>query len=287
MNRTAIVGAGQVGTMLGMALRATRGGGVTARDKAWDGAITLFDVDTTVAQASLARGAGDRIAASLEEILNAGTILLALPVPAILRFLDEHGPRLGPGTFLMDTGSAKEKVVETMRTKVPVGVQAIGGHPLAGTEQAGPWGARPELLRGAPFVLTPVREDQRALSAACALALAVGATPLVLEAGEHDRILALTSHLPHLIALALVRCVDRIQASAPVAGKLTTSGFHSVTRLADSDADMVAGFLWANRREVRGAARAFRGALDELLDALGRRPEGQARPSAGNQDRAV
>src|SRR6266700_3720310 len=144
----AIVGAGQIGTMLGMALVAAG-----ASD------VGLFDLDPAVARESLAMGGGHRLLRGVGEALAASTLILAVPVPAIVAFVEEHGPSMRPGTFVVDTGSAKAAVVAAMRAAVAPGVHAVGGHPLCGTERPGPRGARVEALRGATFVLTPVRDD--------------------------------------------------------------------------------------------------------------------------------
>jgi len=147
-------------------------------------------------------------------------------------------------------------------------VHAIGGHPMAGTERPGPDGADVELLRDAPFALTPVREDPVALEAGRTLALAVGARPLVVAADVHDRTVALTSHLPHLLAFALASAAGRAAGSSSFEPALASTGYRGATRLAGSDPGMVAGFLAANAPGVAGAAASFRDELDRLLAAM-------------------
>jgi prephenate dehydrogenase len=251
----AIVGAGQVGTMLGIALRAA---GV-ARE------ITIMDRDPAIAARSVARGAGHRTAERLEPA--ADTVILALPVSAIVDVLARHGTELRPRTLVIDTGSAKARVVEAMRA-LPTGVHAIGGHPLAGTERAGPDGADPGALRGAAFALCPVRDDPEALRLAQQLVAAVGARPVVMTAEDHDRLVARTSALPHLLAFALARSVRRAGDVSSVAA----SGFAGATRLARSDPRMVAAFLAANADETRHAVTDLRSSLDELLACLDDEP---------------
>ena len=259
-----IVGAGQVGTMLGMALRATRGPTRTGDV----GEVVLFDVDRSTAEASLSRGAGDRVAPTVEDALAADTIVLAIPVPQIVRSIDGSGSRLRPGSLVIDTGSTKTAVVEAMRRAVPRGVHAIGGHPLAGTERPGPAGADPERLRGSPFVLSAVRDDPEAMVRARALVVAVGAEPVEMDAEEHDRAVGFTSHLPHLAAFALAIGVGRHEPDAPAIRSLISTGFLGASRLAGSEPAMVAGFLSTNARSVRAAAERFRASLDELTASL-------------------
>jgi len=252
--RVAIVGAGQVWTALGMALTgAGLGAGVEE--------IALFDRDQTAVEASLERGAAQRVAADAEDVLSADTIVLAVPVDEIVRWLDQFGPAVGRASLVIDTGSAKAGVVNSMRG-LPEGTHALGGHPIAGTERPGAAGADPALLRGAPFVLCPVRDDEAALRRGRALAEAVGATPVEMEAETHDRVVARTSHLPHLMASALAGVVGGLaDRDGDVVRLLASTGFRGATRLAAGDPGMVAGFLRANRAEVRRA-------VDELIGAL-------------------
>ncbi len=259
-----IVGAGQVGTMLGMALRESRGSA-----RAGDvGEVVLFDVDRSTAEASLSHGGGDRVAPTVEDALAADTVVLAAPVPQIVRLIEGSGPRLRPGSLVIDTGSTKSAVVDAMRRAVSRGVHAIGGHPLAGTERPGPAGADPERLRGSPFVLSPVRDDPEAMVRARALVIAVGAEPVEMDAEEHDRAVGFTSHLPHLAAFALTIAVGRRERDAPAIRSLISTGFLGVSRLAGSEPAMVAGFLSTNARSVRAAAERFRASLDELTVSL-------------------
>jgi prephenate dehydrogenase len=260
LGRVSIIGAGQVGTALGMALRTTGPADLET--------VTLFDRDPDVAEASRGRGAGDELASSLEQAVHADTIVLALPVPEIVKVLDGFGTMVPPGAVVIDTGSAKVAVVEAMRRALAGGVHAIGGHPMAGTERPGPDGADAGLLRDAPFALTPVRDDPVAVEAGRALAVAVGARPVVVEAELHDRTVAITSHLPHLLAFALASVAGRAAGSSSFEPGLASTGYRGATRLAGSDPGMVAGFLAANATSVAGAAASLRDELDRLLAAM-------------------
>ena len=130
--RVAIVGTGQVGTTLGMALT---GAGLSAGVEE----VLLLDRDHETAEASLARGAGHRVAGDVQDALSADTIVLAIPVDEIIAFLERHGLGLGPGSLVIDTGSAKTAVVQAMREAIEVsnGALAVGGHPIAGREVSG------------------------------------------------------------------------------------------------------------------------------------------------------
>lgn len=248
LGSVAVVGAGQVGTMLGMVLS----------DSGAASDVGMADRDPGRLEASLARGAGRRTLTTDEDVLAADLILLALPVPDIVSWLVRHGKDLRPGSLVVDTGSAKRLVVEAMNDHVAGEAQAVGGHPMTGTEIPGPDGARPELLKGAPFVLCPSREDPQAMRTARLLVDALGAEPVEMEASVHDRIVARTSHLPHLLAAALaIMAGDEEQV---VAGP----GLAGATRLAASDPALTAAFLSANADQVHAAA----GELIEVLEGL-------------------
>lgn len=253
LGRVAIVGAGQVGTMLGLALR-----GVAEE-------IVLADRRRGPLTESLARGAGDRVV-PIEEVGAADIVILAVPVPEIVRLVTSLGRALRPGSLLIDTGSAKAVVVEAMRSHVPAQVRAIGGHPMAGTDRPGPEGARPELIRGSTFALTPVRDDPAAVARALALIEALGARPVILDAEVHDRVVAATSHAPHVVAAA-VALASRTLPPGTVRD-LAATGFSGVTRLAASDPGMVAGFLVTNAGAVREALAAVRETLDRAEASL-------------------
>ncbi|MEA2509356.1 MAG: prephenate dehydrogenase [Actinomycetota bacterium] len=248
LGRIAILGAGQIGTMLGLALR---DGGCAD--------VWMLDKQPEVAEMSLDLGAASGLMSSTREALDCDTMILAMPVPQIVKTIKELGPHMRRGSFVVDTGSAKVAIIESMRSHIPPGVHAIGGHPLVGTERPGPQGARPQLMKGASFVFTEVREDQTAFDRACSLATLVGARMYEVDAETHDACLARTSHIAHIAAFALASLND--QVSLPGWRGLSSPGYERAVRLANSDAEMVAGFVGANAQYVKGV-------LDEVISKL-------------------
>lgn len=255
LGSVAIVGTGQTGTALGIAL--SRSGAAQE--------VVLHDRDPRVAERSRSLGAGTRTAGRIEDALRADTVILSVPVSGIVAIVDSHGRSLRPGTLLLDTGSAKRVVIEAMRRSVELSVHAIGGHPVAGTERPGPEGADAATLAGATFALCPVRDDPEALRRARVLVHAVGADALVMDAGAHDRAVARTIGLPHLVAFALAAAV---RTKGEVAGALAGPGLRGATRLARSDPAMVAALLAANAAEIREAVAGLRLALEALVSTL-------------------
>jgi prephenate dehydrogenase len=254
LGRVAILGTGQIGTMVGMALRA-------APDQTVE-EVAVWDRDPAAMDACLRRAGADRLLKGPEESLGSDLIILATPVAQIVRLVRELGPRLEPRQLLVDTGSSKLEVARAMHSCVPETSGAVGGHPLCGSSEPGPWSADPALLKGATFVLCPVRADPPSLGTARRLVESLGSTPLELDPGEHDHLLARSSHLPHLVAAALAEMSFDVPTSA-----LFSSGLRGAVRLARSDPAMVASFVRANLDEVRAATRELSSQLDRLLAA--------------------
>ena len=255
LGSVAIVGTGQTGTALGLAL--VRSGAVSD--------VALFDLDLATARRSLALGAGHRTVTRIEEAFAADAVILAVPVSEIVALLDAHAGSLRPGTLVLDVGSTKRAVVEAMRRRVDPSIHAIGGHPIAGTERPGPEGADPATLRDATFALCPVRDDPRALELASLIVAAAGAVPLVIDAEEHDRAIARSIALPHLLSFALEAAVRPASARYPA---LAGPGLRGATRLARSDPAMVAAFCSTNAPETRAAVAELRARLDTLVACL-------------------
>ncbi len=189
-------------------------------------------------------------------------VILSAPVPAILTLLEKF-PSFTPNPcIVMDLGSTKRLVVEAM-AKLPERFDPIGGHPICGKEKLSLANAERTLYYAAPFLLTPLeRTSQRAVSAANQIIEALGAKGKTLNAVDHDRILASTSHLPFLISSALARTTP--EDVAPFVGP----GFKSTSRLAGTSSSMMLGVLQSNRENVLNALHGMQSQLAELEAAL-------------------
>lgn len=206
-------------------------------------------------------------------VLGADIVILATPVRTIVDTLAEIGPKLWPGTLVMDMGSTKRTIVQAMQ-ELPAGVQPVGGHPMCGKESAGFAAAVEGLYQRAPWVLTPLpRTAPEALELATELARAVGARPLVLDAERHDHMVAAISHLPFLVASALVAAVADTAESEPALWRLAAGGFRDTSRVAASNTAMFLDILMTNRSEVLAQLDAMGRHLDELRDLLARGDE--------------
>ncbi len=183
-------------------------------------------------------------------VLGADIVVLATPVRTIISLLREIGPLLWPGTLVLDMGSTKAEICRAM-ADLPAGVHPVGGHPMTGKERSGFTAAEPHLYRDAPWVLSPLeRTSDGALALATELAEAAGARPLVLEAARHDRLVASISHLPFLVASALVHAVAKTGAADELVWSLAAGGFRDTSRVAASDTQMFLDILSTNREPV-------------------------------------
>lgn len=253
--RVTIVGLGLMGGSLVAALKAGQAcrevQGVARRPE-------------TIAEA-LARGFIDTgtldLAAGVRE---SDIVVLATPVRATMELIPRLGPFLSPGCLLMDVGSTKAAIVETME-RLPAPVQPLGGHPVCGKETSGIEAADANLYRAAAFVLSPLpRTSPEALALARELVDAVGAWPLIMDAHRHDRLLAVVSHLPYLLSLGLVATAEELAQGDGMVWDVAASGFRDTSRLACSDVRMMLDILLTNREAAGEMLSRFREKLDEL-----------------------
>ncbi|MDY6876244.1 MAG: prephenate dehydrogenase [Chloroflexota bacterium] len=252
--QVAIVGLGLMGGSLAGALR--------AKCRAVIGVARRAEtVETALVQGLVDQGTTDLASG----VRQADVVVLATPVRVIMRQLAEVGPLLSEGCLLMDVGSTKAQVVAEM-ARLPDHVQPLGGHPMCGKEVSGIEVADPTLYQGCTFILTPLpRTSEAALSLGRALAKAVGAQPLVLEPERQDFLVATVSHLPYLLACALVGTADATTSADPAAWEIVAGGFRDTSRVAGSDVTMMTDILLTNREEVVKAADTYQAQLRDLI----------------------
>jgi prephenate dehydrogenase len=189
-------------------------------------------------------------------------VILAAPVPVIIELINQLPITIAHPCIVMDLGSTKRMVVEAM-AKLPERFDPIGGHPICGKEKLSLANAERTLYYSAPFLLTPLeRTSQRAISAANQIIEALGAKGKILDASEHDRILATTSHLPFLISSALALATPEEVAA------FVGPGFKSTSRLAGTSSSMMLGVLQSNRENVLEALHRMQNEFAQLEAAL-------------------
>ncbi|MCJ7733887.1 MAG: prephenate dehydrogenase [Anaerolineales bacterium] len=197
-----------------------------------------------------------------ELISDADLVILACPVPDILKWIDRLPEYIQHPCIVVDIGSSKREIIKAFED-LPANFNPIGGHPICGGENLSLTNARHFLFRDSPFVLTPLaRSDDNARQAALQLIDVIDAYPVWLNADEHDLILASTSHQPYLISSALALAIPQDTES------LIGPGLRSSLRLAGTPSSMMLGVLLSNRDYVIAALQSFQEQLSLLESVL-------------------
>ena len=256
--RVAILGLGQIGGSVGRAL-------IAAGDP-WR--VTGWTRSPDALRAAAADGL-DAAASVADAVAGAELVILAVPALACLDLLDTlGGPERGslaPDAVITDVASTKAAIVARAAGHA---LRFVGGHPMAGREGSGYAASDPAMLAGRPWIVTaPEPFDAEAEARVQALARACGATVVRLGAAEHDAAVAAISHLPLVLAAALVEAVAA-GPNWPLERQLAAGGWASMTRLARGDVEMGTGILATNGPEVAEHVRQFRTVLDGWLADL-------------------
>ena len=223
-------------------------------------------------------GIVDRVVeTNIEAVKDADLVILCIPVGACGPVAAEIAPHLMPGAIVSDVGSVKGMVLRDMAAHLPKTVHFIPAHPVAGTEHSGPDSGFAELFINRWCILTPPPDaDPAAVEKLAAFWRALGANVETMAADHHDLVLAVTSHLPHLIAYTIVGTADELEdvTQAEVL-KFSAGGFRDFTRIAASDPTMWRDVFLANKDAVLEMLGAFQEDLSKLTRAI-RRGDGEA-----------
>ncbi|MCW5891950.1 MAG: prephenate dehydrogenase/arogenate dehydrogenase family protein [bacterium] len=215
---------------------------------------------------ALRRGIIDRIAIDAADAArDADVFLLAAPVGACAALAAELRPHARPDAILTDAGSTKAGLVAALEAAWTSPALVVGAHPIAGSETSGAGAARADLYRGRPCILTPTAAtDPGALARVRALWEGVGARVTEMDAGRHDAILARVSHVPHLVAYALVLAATEGAVPADELLAWAGAGFRDTTRIAASPAELWRDIALANAAAVCAGLAEFRAALARI-----------------------
>jgi prephenate dehydrogenase len=258
--RIAVIGVGLIGGSLARALKqAGAVGTVTGCGRSEDhlrralslGVIDRYELDPARAAA------------------GADVVILCAPLQATRNLCRAMAAGLGPETVVTDAGSVKGSVVEDARSTLGDRfARFVPGHPIAGTEKSGVEHSFAELYRDHVVILTPLAEtDPQALGTVTGMWEAAGARVVSLDVADHDRILAATSHLPHMLAFALVDCLASSADRADLF-RFAAGGFADFTRIASSSPEMWHDICFANREQLLLALDRFSGRLEGLRQAI-------------------
>jgi cyclohexadieny/prephenate dehydrogenase len=277
--RLALIGAGLIGSSIARAARArgvVRSVVATARSAATRKRVMELGF------------ADDVAATNVEAAKDADLVIVCIPVGACGPVAAEIGPHLAPGAIVSDVGSVKAAVVRDMAPHLPAHVHFVPAHPVAGTEHSGPDAGFAELFVNRWCILTPPDHvDRKAVERLAEFWRALGANVEVMSAEHHDLVLAITSHLPHLIAYTIVGTADELAAvTRSEVLKFSAGGFRDFTRIAASDPTMWRDVFLANKEAVLEMLGRFNEDLATLTRAI-RRGDGDTLFNLFTRTRAI
>jgi cyclohexadieny/prephenate dehydrogenase len=259
--RVALIGIGLIGSSLARVLRRDRLAGeivACARNQATrDKALELGLADRATEDAA-------------EAVRGADLVVLATPLSAYAAIGARIAPALRAGAIVTDVGSVKQAVIRDLQPSLPASVHFIPGHPVAGTEHSGPEAGFAELFRDRWCILTPLPDtDPAALATLTALWEQAGMRVVTMDPEHHDKVLAMTSHLPHVIAYTIVGTATDLEDSLKSEViKFSAGGFRDFTRIAGSDPVMWRDIFLNNREAVLEMLQRFSEDLTALQRAI-------------------
>ncbi len=251
IRKVSIIGVGLIGGSLSLALKRA------------NPRITIVGYDKKdVLRRALRRGIIDRAAQNLEVAAQADVVILAVPVLTILQLIPKIARYVKSGTIVTDVGSVKSEIVKRAKKYFNEDINFIGGHPMAGSERQGIDAANPLLFTNAVYVLCPRKKIANGvMNRFTRLIETTGAQILFLEPEAHDKATAAVSHVPQLLAVALMNVVSSLNHNNQNVRKLAAGGFRDLTRIASSPYNVWNDILLTNRKEVSRA-------LDRLIQRL-------------------
>ncbi|MXP29887.1 prephenate/arogenate dehydrogenase family protein [Porphyrobacter algicida] len=248
VSRVAIIGLGLLGGSVGLAIR----------ERLPECETTGFDCDPLVRERARERGLVESVCETAQDaVRDAELVILCVPVGAMAAAAADLAPALADGAIVSDVGSSKKTVGETLRAVLPQAI-VIPAHPVAGTERSGPDAGFASLFHNRWCILTPDQDvPEEAIGRLSDFWTALGAKVEIMDAAHHDLVLAVTSHIPHLIAFTIVGTAsDLEEVTRSEVIKYSAGGFRDFTRIAASDPTMWRDVFLSNR--------------DAVLETLGR-----------------
>lgn len=246
--KIAILGLGLIGGSLGKAL--VRRGFV----------VSGWDVDAAVRVEARENGAVNYSADTLEQVLdNAGVVFIAVPALYVSKVIEQALPFVAAGAVFSDVCSTKGDVIREVQQFLPKEYAFVPGHPMTGSERNGIAAADPFLFENAAYILIDLPETaSNDFEKIQFLIETIGAHLIRLTADEHDRIVSVVSHLPHMVAAMLARTAGEAETDFPGTLALAAGGFRDTTRIAMGDPQLWSGILQGNRTKILEALNLFR-----------------------------
>jgi len=277
--RMAFIGIGLIGSSLA---RVVRRDGLA-------GEIAVAARTQETLDAATRLGLADRVTTDpAEAAADADIVVICTPLGAYGAVAGAIGKSLKPGAIVTDVGSVKRAAIAAIRPHLPEGVHLVPGHPIAGTEHSGPEAGFAELFDGRYCILTPEADtDTGAVDTVAALWRAAGSKVEIMGPGHHDQVLAITSHLPHLIAYTIVDTATQLSTDLQKEViEFSASGFRDFTRIAASDPVMWRDIFLTNREAVLEILGRFTEDLTAMQRMI-RRGDGDGLEDVFTRTRAV
>ncbi len=267
-NRITIIGLGHIGSSIARAIKQLH----LANE------LVVTDGAAAIRARAAEIGLGDRVAQSnVEAVTDSDLVIICVPVGKLGQVAAEIAPHLKAGAIVSDVGSVKGPVTREMASHLPKTVHLVPGHPVAGTEDSGPDSGFAELFINRWCILTPLPDtDAAAVEKLATLWRTIGANVETMSPDHHDLVLAVTSHLPHLIAYTIVgTAADMEKVTEAEVLKFSAGGFRDFTRIAASDPTMWRDIFLANKDAVLEMLGTFQEDLSKLTRAI-RHGDGEA-----------
>jgi prephenate dehydrogenase len=280
LNKLVIIGVGLIGGSFALALRKV---GLVKH-------IVGVGRSQQNMQCALERSVIDEIATDMASALHhADLVFLAMPVGQTAHIMAQIAPHLQANTIITDAGSTKQDVIAAARHHLPMQNRHhfVPGHPIAGAEQSGVQTAQADLYDNKHVILTPLPETSiDAVERVSQLWQACGTQVSIMPADEHDQVLAVTSHLPHILAFTLMNHLNHCTNHPENLLRFAGSGFRDFTRIASSSPEMWRDICLTNREALLGQIDAYQNEL-KLLQEMLKNNEGKALEQAFSLARGV
>jgi prephenate dehydrogenase len=264
-NNVTIIGVGLIGGSLARVLKA----------KSLAGRITGAGRSRATLEQALKLGVIDRMGnGPAQSVEDADLVVLASPVGAFEKIVNEIGPHLKQGAVLTDVGSVKGAVIKKIESAISPGSHYVPAHPIAGREKSGVAESTDTLFQGRRCILTPTeRTDQKALAAVREMWTAAGAEVTVMDADLHDKVFAAVSHLPHVAAFAMMCAVAELNTGSEDYLQFSGAGFRDFTRIAGSSPEMWKDICLMNRDNLVEMIDRYLFSLNRFKREIGSRDE--------------
>jgi cyclohexadieny/prephenate dehydrogenase len=259
--KVCIVGLGLIGGSIGLAIKRSN----------ISNQITGYARSNSTLERAIELGLVDSVKDNLKDAVNnSDLVILATPLSTFRELVEEMNPFLKKGCIITDTGSAKLTVIEDLKDILPNGVEFVPGHPIAGTEESGPDAGFAELFDNRWCILTPTEDNSsNAVDLVKDFWESIGSKVEIMDPMHHDKVLAITSHIPHLIAFNIVGTANNLaNVTEKEVIKYSAGGFRDFTRIAASDPKMWSDIFTYNSEAVLEMLELFSNDLAKLKAAV-------------------